>query len=259
MFLENYFNFQVDTKYYLWNNFESDLGTFNYKGFMDDNCDFDIMDEDFRPSYCYGLEDDLSQQIDENIDEIKKAFSDWLHTINYPHLSKGNLKLNKDATFLSFNYTHTLYELYGIPKNKVIHIHNFLEEYSNNLIFGHNSEIENEPELDENGDSNRTMFTDSENASKSLLYSFKKPTEEIIKKNKDFFVSLSNIDTICILGHSINDIDLPYFEQINKVVKQSANWIISYYQNTEPEKMKSCLAKIGIVDNLTFIKLKDLS
>lgn len=258
LFLENYFKFQVNDKY-LWNNFESDLGTFNYKGFMDDNCDFDIMDENFRPRDCYCLEDDVSQQIEENVDEIKETFSNWLHDIDYPHPSKGDLKLNKDATFLSFNYTHTLFELYSIPKNKVTHIHNSLKEYSNDLIFGHNLEIVDEPELDENGDSNRTMFTDSENASKSLLYSFKKPTEKIIKENCDFFISLSKIDTIYILGHSINDIDLPYFEQINKVVKQNTNWTISYYNDDEPEKMRNALKNIGIVSNISFIKLKDLS
>lgn len=225
---------------------------------MNANRNFDIMDEDFRPSYCYGLEDGVTQQIKENVDEIKEAFSDWLQNVDYP-ATIGDLKLNKDAIFLSFNYTDTLYKLYNIPKSKIIHIHNSIEDNGSDLIFGHNLEIVNESELDENGDSNRTMFTDSENASKSLLYSFKKTIEDIIKENRDFFISLSNMDTIYILGHSINDIDLPYFEYINKVVKQNANWVISYHNDDEPERMKNALERIGIVSYISFIKLKDLS
>jgi hypothetical protein len=60
------------------------------------------------------------------------------------------------------------------------------------------------------------------------------------------------------LGHSLNDIDLPYFEYLNKIAYK-AKWTISYYDDSEPKKMSNALSKAGVEGYLSFFKLDDIT
>lgn len=50
-----------------------------------------------------------------------------------------------------------------------------------------------------------------------------KQCDEIIKRHSMFFGSLSNVKLITILGHSLSDVDLPYFQEIMRHVKYPEN------------------------------------
>ncbi len=83
--LENTFEeyFKLSTKLNadnkkLWADFENDLSTFNWKTFFDEKNQIDVLDDSFRPSFIYGLEDDLEQETDILISSIREAFEDWL-------------------------------------------------------------------------------------------------------------------------------------------------------------------------------------
>jgi hypothetical protein len=249
--LENLFEeyFRLNTnKDNLWSDFENDLGTFNWKSFFDEINNIDIYDEKFRPSFVYCIEDELKQEADALIEQIKDAFQNWLNQID---LESTNIKIDFDSkgSFLNFNYTLTLEKVYKIPSANIFHIHGDIETNQNSLIFGHNKELTEMPEIDENGDSNRTMFTDSENAAKYPFYSFQKPVNEIISENKSFFESIRNIDEIEIYGHSLNQIDIPYFEEIIKQTNDSTNWKVSFHKEKERKTHLQTLLKLGINRN----------
>ena len=55
----------------------------------------------------------------------------------------------------------------------------------------------------------------------------------IIKENILFFDSLSKISTIYVLGHSLSEIDIDYFEKIKSIVLSNAYWHISYYNEND--------------------------
>lgn len=241
---EEYFQLKTNEKY-LWSDFENDLGTFNWKSFFDEKNNIDIQDENFRPSFTYGLEDDLKQEADELVDEIKEAFENWLNQIDLELIDK-KIDFESKAIFLNFNYTMTLEEVYKIPCEKIFHIHGDLENNQNSLIFGHNEELTEMPEIDENGDSNRTMFTDSENVAKYPFFAFQKPVNEIISDNKSFFESIRNIEEVVIWGHSLNQIDTPYFEEIIKQTKNSITWKVGFYREEEEETHLKTLQAIGV-------------
>lgn len=229
----------------LWYNFENDLGTFNWELFFSDNNHIDINDDDFRPSFVFGLEDDLRQETNEIVRKIKKAFKDWLNQISLESVCQ-KFDFRGDFIFLNFNYTMTLEEVYKIPNEKIIHIHGDVKNYQDNLIFGHNHELKEEPEFDENGDSKRTMFTDSENASKYPFYAFRKPVNEIIIENKNFFENLRSIEEVIVFGHSLSLIDIPYFQEIVKQTGNKIKWKVSYYCEKEIESHLSSLQGIGV-------------
>jgi adenylate cyclase len=105
--------------------------------------------------------------------------------------------------------------------------------------------MEEEPDFDENGDSNRTMFSDAEGSAKSIFFAFQKQTDEIIKQNRKFFESLRDVMDIETIGHSLNEIDLPYFKEISKYAK-GAVWVVYYHKSEEKSKMAEQLLKCGV-------------
>lgn len=113
------------------------------------------------------------------------------------------------------------------------------------LIFGHGTLREEEPEFDENGESNRTMFTDSEGAAKYPFYAFKKPVSEFVKSNQSYFKALCGVKKIVVMGHSLNNIDLPYFQEIARNTL-GCNWLVYCHKEPDVEHHKIQLLRCGI-------------
>ncbi|SMG15983.1 bacteriophage abortive infection AbiH family protein [Sphingobacterium psychroaquaticum] len=262
--LERYFNFQVDSNY-LWKCFEDDLAHYNYQEFFETYNNIDIMSESFKPSECYGLEDEISERTESFVDQIRSNFTDWLLSIEYPKpedLPRSILlNLDKRALFMNFNYTDTLSELYGVSRDRIFYIHNNANEQYGDLIFGHGQEEEDdpeEPELDENGDSNRTMFTDSQRASRTPFNLLKKDTESIINDNTQFFSSLDQVSEVIVLGHSYGEVDLPYFKEVKNNIK-NLKWKMAYYSQDDFVSCQTAIKICGISkDQIEMIKITDL-
>jgi hypothetical protein len=257
-FLEGYFNLELD-KDGLWSNFEENLNTFYNWQFLSDNDSTDpIRDEKFQLSDMYGVADDVREQLQGKIEQLRENFYNWLDEIDYSNLEYKPLPLDINAKYLTFNYTNTLQRLYLIADKNILHIHNSIATYRYNLVFGHGIKIEQEPQVDSEGNGSypSQAYYEAEEASKMLLYHFYKDTKKIISKNLDFFDNLCDIDKIIVMGHSINKIDMPYFKQLNTKIKH-AKWTVSYYKKEDIKRMNCRLLKIDIKD-ISFIKLNDI-
>lgn len=226
-----------------WHDFENALGTFNWSEFYNHHNHIDTEADDFRPSFVFGLEDDLSQQTDEHVGAIENCFHDWVLDIDIT-TAKKKMDLSEDCRFINFNYTSLLQFLYGIENSKVLHIHGNAENYDE-LVFGHGEAIEEEPELDENGDSNRTMFSDSEGAAQHPFYALKKQVDKILEKHAEFFNSLTSVSEIIVIGHSLNKIDLPYFKKICEIT-QNARWTICIFNLNDKTAYIEALVACGV-------------
>ena len=83
-----------------------------------------------------------------------------------------------------------------------------------------------------------------------------KNTLNIINKNIAFFERLNNVESIFVLGHSISEVDIKYFEAVKKYVTPEARWYVTYYKDNEKEKHFETLTKIGVkFENLSLIKM----
>lgn len=258
-FLEWYVDIELDKKG-LWTDFENCLSTFSHGEFYNDYDHTEPSSDSFKLSDIFGVEDELTEKSEIIIEKMRQSLYDWLNEVDYPDNGYKALLLDTDAKYLTFNHTATLNRLYFIPDENILHIHHSIATHGSDLIFGHGSIIEEKPLLDEEGNGNypSSSYWNAECASKMLLTSFYKDTQGIIKKNLKFFNNLGDIDEIIILGHSLNDIDLPYFEYLNTIVHK-ADWIISYYNDYEPNKMRKALLKAGVKNNWSFIKLDDIA
>ena len=58
-----------------------------------------------------------------------------------------------------------------------------------------------------------------------------KNSRQIIKEHEGFFDGLSDIDTVIVIGHSLSEVDMEYFEKICSEIHSDAKWIFSCHDS----------------------------
>ena len=259
----------------LWWEFESRLSKLNLGNLLGD-----IMNT--LPSY---FDDNLgymhysiyTKYVYQNIDLLTVSlFSYFRNFIKLSTFKERNnnhkISLDKNAVFLNFNMTNSLEKLYNINQNQITYIHNsaFNED---NIILGHSVQTI-EDALDDNDKAKKAKgksSTDEKLNSDELLYNYGmedfkiyysstfKPTDKIIERHQSFFKSLKSVENIYVLGHSLSEVDLPYFKKIFENIKSNIDWTVSYYNKSDTERLKRTLTSIGVKqDNINFITLDGL-
>jgi len=245
----------------LWNNFENDLHTISPGKMVEYYKEFDVLDEDFRPSFIYSLEDELSERVEHLPTEISNKLAEWIRALPQPKTadlerSKKLLKLGLNAKFISFNYTSTLTSIYNINRKNIYYIHGNAEE-TDELIFGHG--VENclypvPPIFDESNEPTRHFYSDSEDAARGLFNLLKKPVEDVLPKLKSHCEGIGKIDNIIVLGHSLGDVDLQYFQFLRTFFPE-ATWALSYYNKADLNRIKQFKKIIDFPGKLKIIKV----
>ena len=133
---------------------------------------------------------------------------------------------------MSFNYTHTLENIYNVPMNNIKYIHGCVADklysFGQKIKYGHRIGISS-------CDPNR----------QTLLTETAKNVREIIEQNESYFSGLNNVETIKIFGHSYSDIDFPYFETINYYAKE-AKWEFGWHKCKDIQAAETYMKRLGI-------------
>jgi Bacteriophage abortive infection AbiH len=252
--VESYFHINLSKAASPWHDFENYLGTFNWRQLYHDYNYTDVRSDDFKPSHVYGFQDELVERTSELVDSIEAQFHDWVEGIDVSAARK-QIVLDPTCRFITFNYTSTLQKVYGIGDKYILHIHGRAGE--DELEFGHGVNIVEEPEFDvESGDSNRTIFSDAEASAKYPLHAFKKRVEAIINRNRSYFTSLRDISEIIVIGHSLNDVDLPYFREIARNATD-CNWVVYCYDGSDWQHHPKQLIHCGVTKDRIFTRPYD--
>ena len=91
-----------------------------------------------------------------------------------------------------------------------------------------------------------------------LFYQFQKPVKDIIDRNQFFFDSLKYTEKVVVLGHSLNDIDMPYISKIRDSISDSLSWIIVCYTDDDRQRAKTVMENIGVAkDSYRLLSWKD--
>ncbi|MES9797827.1 AbiH family protein, partial [Bacillus toyonensis] len=56
------------------------------------------------------------------------------------------------------------------------------------------------------------------------------------------------VERVIIIGHSLGDVDLPYFKKVKERVNENTEWHVYYYRENEIENFRDKLNKIGIIE-----------
>ena len=73
-----------------------------------------------------------------------------------------------------------------------------------------------------------------------------KNTRKIIDSHMGFFDSLSAVEKITIIGCSLGSVDMDYYWQLRKSVKQDALWEISYHSEKDQERIRKFCKELDI-------------
>ncbi|MCF0186867.1 MAG: bacteriophage abortive infection AbiH family protein [Bacteroidaceae bacterium] len=203
-----------------------------------------------------GIPDLIAQEnaTDQIYSFIEMLFREWIQQLSLDGIKPKVNIYPGESVFLNFNYTPTLEKIYNVPTKQIVYIHN-TSDY--NPIFGHGL---NDSVID--GISSSIEDKSLKAEFKSLLKSLRKNPEENIQNKMAFFNNLSNISEVFVLGHSLADVDLPYFKLIEEKISHSAIWTVSVYDNSCPKERlekEIQLTKIGITPNrIYYRKLNEL-
>lgn len=175
-------------------------------------------------------------------------FSEWIDSIS---LSSAQPKFNfpSNSWFVTFNYTVTLQCAYRLPECHVYHIHGKCGDPENKIVVGHGANIKSVAT-----DINAPSENNPSNPWYQMYQGAQKPTNGWAGINQKLDVTIRQIfrkligsDTssvnIFVFGHSLSDVDQPYFKTLVKYFPQ-ARWRFSYHGS--PADIKVKIAKLGI-------------
>jgi hypothetical protein len=209
-----------------WTNFEESLGSFNQDSFHENAAYKPSLDEMAdNPSSLYGFEDEISNRKDELVDEITDTFIKWINSVDVNEATQL-ISIPESFKFINFNYTTTLQDVYGITEGNILHIHGKVKR---DIVFGHGRGYNSSQNTQE---SDAPWFEQSQRSASSISDVFHKPVTEILERNKHQLEGYADVTDIVVIGHSINDIDIPYFQCILNAYPD-AEWENYNYQNLD--------------------------
>ncbi|MAA70094.1 MAG: hypothetical protein CL679_00025 [Bermanella sp.] len=261
----------------LWSEFETSMSLLDKDSVLEANMDAmpNYSSDDFRDRDRYTLEIEMERILGLLTTELYKAFKEFILAVQLPPFDRSrSVNIDRDAVYLTFNYTDTLYQYYGIPDENVLFIHGKANEHVDELILGHGVDpesFEEKPaeqpsELSDEGlerwieyqsDQYDYSFERGRHAINQYFSATFKGTEQVIKNNEDFFAKLGNINEIYVLGHSLADVDLPYFKKLKQSVRPDAKWVATFYNATDEEAFSDILTGLGAT-NVTIVRMEQV-
>ncbi|MGR5435492.1 bacteriophage abortive infection AbiH family protein [Vibrio owensii] len=261
----------------LWSEFEKNLSLLDTQTVMEAHEDSLAVpsSDEFRDRDWGAFQIDMEMILEQLTVGLYKAFKEFILAVEFPPFDiNKEVNLDRDAKYLTFNYTDTLANYYAIPECNVLFIHEKAEENDVELVLGHGvdpANFEDKPERPPEGLTDEELEDWRQYMADQYDYSYElgketinryftntfKGTDVIIERNEQFFSSLEDIDEVIIIGHSLAEVDLPYFKHIAKSVKPNTRWIATYYSDKEKSSHFNTLTDMG-VKNISVVKIEDL-
>lgn len=73
---------------------------------------------------------------------------------------------------------------------------------------------------------------------------------------QSFFDGLSDIDTVIVIGHSLSEVDMEYFEKICSEIHSDAKWIFSCHDSAGLKAISALVKTMAIgADRVTIFRL----
>lgn len=167
-----------------------------------------------------------------------------------------------EARFLSFNYTHTLEDIYGIQTEKILHIHGEVGG-DNKLIMGYDVTDFNAGTISEDvtGHGQYRSLATAEHidqiedsyvrtAYENLLGKIKSWEKPIQKDKLLDFINKFKIDEVIVIGFSFGKVDAAYFDLIQQKFSD-CRFIIAAHNNEVAESYAENIKKYYKINNYT--------
>lgn len=198
----------------------------------------------------------IENAFDTEFSGLKSHFHEWvLATLTGLETNKV-YDLKSTDLYITFNYTNTLETVYEIGRQRILYIHG--DTVNNEVmqpIVGHGvSEDEIEKEVEQCRPRIENLVQEAVNRQqvkvnwweksdeicnelKAFLKGLRKDVEEIMLQESDFFDMIGErkgeITDVVILGHSLAEVDAPYFRKIAGLLNENTCWQTDYFPHAE--------------------------
>lgn len=182
------------------------------------------------------------------MDFTGKHFAEWLSSQDCEVGKKFTIPL--DGAYVTFNYTDILERVYGITDKHIFHIHGQLSKidlFTNPLIrkeiqFGtSNQNAEDIQRLLESsyGNHNSYQFILKNVINQILRYvKYSSKTIDYNMFKLQSFISQYAIDNVVVMGHSINETDQRYYDEVLIPELRDKPWTIFCYSENDKTNAK---------------------
>lgn len=215
----------------LWNDMESIFGSYETMEMAEEHRDWDSS-PDYRGPAAKQLRDilRLPNHISDYLNKWLAGVEPFLKTV----LPKPRLQALFSAPgslYLNFNYTTTLESVYGLEP--VYHLHGRVGE---TLVMGH-GQILGRVQMDPREYGINVV---NEKFVESSFRASRKNCKKIMKRLPQVFEpgNLEEVSQIFILGHSLNEIDMPYFRRIKRLCSKDVQWNIFVLPGQEDQYLE---------------------
>lgn len=243
-----------DGELVLWSDLERALGNPDIEAIQTEATEDVVYEEGHEIRYQPQMEDAAGFLVPNVFDVFHRLFDEWVDSIDLSDIEpiEHFAHLNPHGLFLSFNYTETLELLYRIQPNQINYIHG-RRKSADELIVGHCNNVDANSQLPE-----EPMIYDYQayETIAQLVNEQRKDVFDIISRNRDYWKSLACVDEVVVYGHSLADVDMPYFKEIVRNVKAGAEWYFSVYycnsveRDAEVARVKSFISDVGLDINV---------
>lgn len=246
----------------LWSDFEAQLASLDTDLVRDSAAPFLVSygADDWSDAYHHDYQYEINEITSALSKDLKQIFARWVAGLEIPDLDEARiapLALDRSANFLNFNYTPTLSELYGVGPDRILHIHGSVEEGEDSIVLGHGWRPPAPRQREE--DPGDPRFEEGENLIEQYFRETFKPTHAVIRRERGFFDAQRGVKELLVLGHSMADVDLPYFRELLARIDVGATWTITYHGSPAAQQRQA--ASLGLDPTLasfvTFEQLQD--
>mgnify|MGYP003310340607 CR=1 FL=1 len=259
-----------------WKDFENNLAQLNisyYTYVIGNLCDPEYLNVgslEEKTEYAYHK---VKEEFSVINNSLRADFQKWLdEAYRMCNKEKKLQLLGENSIFLSFNYTKTLEDIYGIDSRQICHIHGVIDK-KDSMIVGHGLGFTELNDIHERqkprvlGDVRNPRFNLlsklqlavprhielATQKSKESILSLRKDVEGCIEKNNRFFEDILDVQRIFVYGFSFSPIDTPYLEKIIRRTSPETHWIISWFSYEDKRRIMDFVTKYNI-QNITIIK-----
>lgn len=199
-----------------------------------------------------GIEDTLYDHFTEEykyIELLSKYLKQWVRTIRIRDLQPKTDFINKtgDSLYITFNYTAVLETVYGVSKDKIIHIHGSLRQRDDAPILGHGNQDRIDRIQEKRHNAEREYDEKEISICKAIKDYYSHTFKDINRyMYKLFCLNRKEVEEIIVVGHSVAGVDIPYFKNIDILTQQMAQWNVYYYSEVEKKRIYDSLINCGI-------------
>jgi len=195
--------------------------------------------------------------------DLMERFAKWIRSLEVPTKDLPLAGIIGTGKVLNFNYTEFIENLYGVPEKDICYIHGCRRKRKGKplerLILGHlpnAGDVQFDFKDDWSGvntSGNRAqMIYDAQEITLREIAEadndLTKHCDIIIDEHKDFFESLSDINKVITIGHSLYPVDWDYFAE---VIRQNSdwngiNWYFGCFGNGDLNRIRSFAGNFSI-------------